>query len=58
MGYMDVYHEWCENAFFDEETKEELLAMKNNEAEIKNSFYQNMEFGTAGLRGVVGVRYK
>ena len=51
---MEEYKKWCQNEFFDEETKRQLLEMENDEEEIKNSFYKNMEFGTAGLRGIVG----
>jgi len=54
MGYIEKYNEWCNSPFFDEETKQELLNMRNDEGEIKDSFYQDLEFGTAGLRGVVG----
>jgi len=54
MGYMEKYDEWCNTEFFDEKTKNELKEMKGNETEIKDSFYQDLEFGTAGLRGVVG----
>ena len=52
--YQEKYEEWCNNPIFDEETKKELLQMKDNEEEKKNSFYQDLEFGTAGLRGIVG----
>ena len=58
MEYLEKYEEWCNNTFFDEETKEELKNMANNDIEIKDSFYKDLEFGTAGLRGVVGVRNK
>ena len=52
--YEAKYQEWCDNPIFDEETKKQLEEMKYNEEEKKNSFYQDLEFGTAGLRGVVG----
>ena len=52
--YQEKYEEWCNNPIFDEETKKQLEEMKNNEEEKQNSFYQDLEFGTAGLRGVVG----
>lgn len=58
MEYLEKYKEWCDNSFFDAETKEELKSIKNNEEEIKDRFYKDLEFGTAGLRGVVGIRYK
>ena len=54
MEYLKKYEEWCENPFFDEKTKEELIKIKNNEEEIKDRFYKDLEFGTAGLRGVIG----
>lgn len=54
MGYMEVYEEWLSNPYFDEETNAELLAIKDDENEIKERFYMDLEFGTAGLRGVIG----
>ena len=54
-GYQEKYEEWCNNPIFDEETKAELEKMKDNEAEKEDSFYKDLEFGTAGLRGVVGI---
>lgn len=54
MDYKKQYEEWISNPFFDEDTKNELLAIKDNEEEIKDRFYKNLEFGTAGLRGVIG----
>lgn len=54
MGYLEVYREWCENPLFDEKTKEELLAIQNDEKEIEDRFYKELSFGTAGLRGVMG----
>ena len=53
--YEEKYLEWCNNPIFDEETKIKLNEMKNNEEERKDSFYKDLEFGTAGLRGIVGV---
>lgn len=53
--YQEKYEEWCNNPIFDEETKAELEKMKDNEAEKEDSFYKDLEFGTAGLRGVVGI---
>ena len=49
-----IYEEWLSNPYFDEETKEELRAIADNENEIKERFYMDLEFGTAGLRGVIG----
>lgn len=54
MDYLEEYKKWCEGKDFDEETKKELLSIKNNEKEIEDRFYQELEFGTAGLRGVIG----
>ena len=54
MEYLKKYNEWLENEDIDNETKEELLKIKDNEEEIKDSFYKDLEFGTAGLRGIVG----
>ena len=52
--YMANYQEWVNNPVFDNETKQELENIKTNEEEIKERFYKNLEFGTAGLRGVIG----
>ena len=52
--YMKVYQEWLSNPYFDEATKEELRAIEGNENEIKERFYMDLEFGTAGLRGIIG----
>lgn len=54
MDYMSVYKQWCENEYFDQATREELLAISGNEAEIEDRFYRELEFGTGGLRGVIG----
>ena len=54
MNYLEKYKKWCESPEFDEETKEELMAIKNDEKEIEDRFYKELEFGTAGLRGVMG----
>ena len=54
MNYMEEYKKWCESPEFDEETKKELQAIKNDEKEIEDRFYKELEFGTAGLRGVIG----
>ena len=53
MDYLNIYKEWCTSEIFDEETKKELKAI-TDEGEIKYRFYKNLEFGTAGLRGVIG----
>lgn len=54
MAYMDIYKKWCEDTYFNEETRNELLALKGNEAEIEDRFYKSLDFGTGGLRGVIG----
>lgn len=54
MDYKQIYEDWCNNPLFDEETKRELASIKDNEEEIKDRFYKNLEFGTGGLRGVIG----
>ena len=54
MNYLEVYKKWCESPEFDEETKKELLAIKDDKNEIEDRFYKELEFGTAGLRGVIG----
>ena len=54
MNYLEEYKKWCESDEFDEATKQELLAIKDDEAEIEDRFYKELEFGTAGLRGVIG----
>ena len=54
VNYLEEYRRWCESAEFDEETKKELLDIKDDEKEIEDRFYKELEFGTAGLRGVIG----
>lgn len=54
MDYLKEYKKWCESSEFDEETRKELLEIKDNEKEIEDRFYKELEFGTAGLRGVIG----
>lgn len=52
--YKKRYDEWMRNPYFDKETKEELKAIQYNEREIEDRFYKELEFGTGGLRGVIG----
>ncbi len=52
--YLKKYEEWLNNPIFDENTREELESIKENEKEIEDRFYKELEFGTAGLRGVIG----
>ena len=54
MGYLKNYEKWCSDTYFDEKTREELKALKGNDAEIEDRFYRQLEFGTGGLRGVIG----
>ena len=54
MDYMKKFQFWLDNDYFDEKTKEELLAIRNNASEIEDRFYKDLEFGTGGLRGVIG----
>ena len=54
MNVMETYQFWCEDSYFDENTKEELKAIAGDEKEIEDRFYKNLEFGTGGLRGVIG----
>ena len=53
-SYQNTYQEWLSSQYFDEETKNELLKIQNDEKEIEDRFYKNLEFGTGGLRGVIG----
>ena len=55
MDYKEEYKKWCEDPSFDEETRKELISIKDDEEEIKDRFYKELEFGTAGLRGVIGM---
>ena len=54
MDYMEKYTDWCTNNVFDEETRKEVLALKGDEKEIEDRFYKELEFGTAGMRGIIG----
>ena len=54
MNYLDKYNKWLSDPSIDEETKEELKSIEGNNAEIEDRFYKELEFGTAGLRGVIG----
>ena len=51
---MKKYQEWCENPYFDEETRNELKNIAGDEKEISDRFYKDLAFGTGGLRGVIG----
>ena len=54
MGYRETYESWLNNPYFDEATRAELQAIAGNEKEIEERFYMDLEFGTAGLRGIIG----
>ena len=54
MGYMEEFKFWLEDDYFDAETKAELAAIADNAGEIEERFYKELEFGTGGLRGVIG----
>ena len=54
MNYRDTFEFWLNDDYFDAKTKEELLAIRNNEKEVEDRFYKDLEFGTGGLRGVIG----
>ena len=54
MSYMDEYRFWLEDDYFDQGTKEELETLKDTQWEIDDRFYKELEFGTGGLRGVIG----
>ena len=54
MNYKEIYRQWCTDPCFNEETRAELQALAQNEAEIEDRFYRRLEFGTGGLRGVIG----
>ena len=54
MDYKAIYEEWLSNPYFDEATKAELRAIADDDKEIKERFYKDLEFGTAGLRGIIG----
>ncbi|EDQ95897.1 phosphoglucomutase/phosphomannomutase, alpha/beta/alpha domain II [Intestinibacter bartlettii DSM 16795] len=50
---MEIYNQWLESDYFDADTKKELENIKGNEKEIEDRFYTDLEFGTAGLRGII-----
>lgn len=54
MDYKEIYNKWLSDNYFDKETKEELEAIRNDEKEVEDRFYKDLEFGTAGLRGKIG----
>lgn len=54
MDFRAEYEKWCTDPYFDEATRAELKALEGNDKEIEDRFYRTLEFGTAGLRGVIG----
>ncbi|HHU63029.1 MAG TPA: phospho-sugar mutase [Clostridiales bacterium] len=54
MDYIKRYEQWIEDPYFDEQTRRELLSIKDNPGEIEDRFYKDLEFGTGGLRGKIG----
>ncbi len=54
MDYMKRYEDWLSNPYFDEKSKQELEAIRGNDKEIKERFFKELEFGTGGLRGILG----
>ena len=54
MGYIENYKKWCEDTYFDEATRAELKAIEGDDKEIQERFYKDLEFGTGGLRGIIG----
>ena len=54
MHYKDKYNFWSTNKYFDDETRKELELIKSNDKEIEERFYKELEFGTGGLRGIIG----
>ena len=54
MNYMDQFQSWINNDYFDQETRKELLSIRNDEKEVEDRFYKELEFGTGGLRGIIG----
>lgn len=55
MSYLETYKEWLTNDYFSDEAKAELKAIEGDEKEIEDRFYRDLEFGTGGLRGVIGI---
>ncbi len=54
MGYMESFEFWLNDPYFDDETKKELLSIRNKPEEVEDRFYRDLAFGTGGLRGVIG----
>ena len=54
MGYKESYEQWMNDPYFDEKTRQELAAIAGDDNEIQERFYKDLEFGTGGLRGILG----
>ena len=54
MNIMERYQYWCNDPYFDEATRNELLALAGDTKEIEDRFYRDLAFGTGGLRGILG----
>ena len=54
MSYQDAYKLWCTDPYFSQETRDELMSIASDDKEIEERFYKDLEFGTGGLRGVIG----
>jgi phosphoglucomutase len=54
MDYIEKYENWLASSYIDEDTKKELISIQGNEKEIEDRFYKDLEFGTGGLRGIIG----
>ncbi len=54
MKYIEEYNKWLSDSYFDEATRKELVDLKDNDMEIRERFYKGLEFGTGGLRGILG----
>ena len=54
MSFMEEFNFWLNDDYFDQETKNELFSIRDDQKEIEDRFYKELEFGTGGLRGVIG----
>ena len=54
MNYKEQYEDWLKNDYFDKDFINELKEIRGNEKEIEDRFYKDLEFGTGGMRGVIG----
>ena len=54
LNYINEYKKWINSDYFDRKTREELLNIEHDKKEIEDRFYKNLDFGTGGLRGIIG----